>query len=240
MSQVRSELFSYRLSGASKDFLFGLLLSKFQFAGNHKEPIFVLFPVLGIRISKFASATRKVGGEVLNENELYQLWKDAPEEVKPDVEGQLFVAVRKHAAAVVWAKLREDNRELAHEIASAAIHRLREFEQRSQFSTWAQGIALNKINSELRRRIRHRKLLDEFAKFGENLPPDEDFPLRITLETFIAKSSPEELALAEGLCAGMDQNELALKLGITVKAADSRRRRFRQKVVSEIFVGDDG
>ena len=123
------------------------------------------------RTSKFASATRKVGGEVLNENELYERWKECPEVLQEQWESELFHAVERHARAVVWLRLGEQNRELVHEIASAAILGLPTFQQQSQFGTWVHSIAQNHVNTELRRRGRYRQVFAEHEELTDEVHP---------------------------------------------------------------------
>jgi RNA polymerase sigma factor (sigma-70 family) len=74
---------------------------------------------------------------------------------------QLFNAVLKHARAIIWKRLHENDYELedlAYDITSEAIKNLSlgRFDERSKFSTYVQGIAKNKINEELETRITRR------------------------------------------------------------------------------------
>ena len=171
------------------------------------------------------------------EDELYESLKDAGPEERPELERQLFAQVQKHARAVVWIHLGECRREavedLEQEIAAAAL-RFQDFREESLYSTWVHSIAKRKAWEEIRRRTRGRRVFDENAEFDEEdeefgeEPPDHTVAL--TLEHLGEGLSDEEKALYEAMLEGKDQNEIAAQLGIGPEAADSRRRRLREKL----------
>jgi RNA polymerase sigma-70 factor, ECF subfamily len=172
------------------------------------------------------------------ENELYERWKNAPEGGRHELEQEMYRAVRAHASAVVWSVLGEYGPDLAQDIASDVIRGIPRFRGDSQFSTWVHRIALNHVNSELRRRTRERDVFDYSVEIDAGGTPDleerlirevicvPDVVPSLTVGEIARKLSPDEGCLFQGMCEGKDQNELAVLLGIGVAAAESRRRRF--------------
>ena len=169
------------------------------------------------------------GEEVSNENELYERWKECPEVLQEQWESELFHAVERHARAVVWLRLGEQNRELVHEIASAAILGLPTFQQQSQFGTWVHSIAQNHVNTELRRRGRYRQVFAEHEELTDEVHPrtENNVDLYIMVHELEASLSPQKRDLLKGMGEEKDHRELARELNISIEAVESRIRRLR-------------
>jgi len=97
---------------------------------------------------------------LLDENQLYKKWHDARGKEREDLREELYYAVKKHAASLVWKKAPED-RDLPHDIAAAVICRLEGFKRRCKFSTWVHAISARQIDEALRKKIRSRAVFDE-------------------------------------------------------------------------------
>jgi RNA polymerase sigma factor (sigma-70 family) len=179
-----------------------------------------------------------------DENELYQAWIDAPPEEKEKVALKLVPLLQRHARAVIWMILTEPRHEevedLAQEIVAAAL-RLGRFKRESRFSTWVQAIANRKCWQELRSRKRRGAVIDEFAEIeGEDgevhiedhaaLAPFARINVKLSLEQLAEGLSAEETELHGLVLEGLDQNAIADRLGISPAAAETRRRRLRDKL----------
>jgi RNA polymerase sigma factor (sigma-70 family) len=177
-----------------------------------------------------------------DENELYQQWRDTSDEQKRELEKRLYDAVSKHARAVIWQQLEEQNPDLAQSIAAAAIMRVPTFRQESKFSTWMEGVARKQIKQELRRRTRSRKVFDEYSDVFEHVDDEKELTdpqasaaflereQRILLETLRKELSPKEYVLLECMRESMSTPEIAARLKIADDAVESRRRRLMKKL----------
>jgi DNA-directed RNA polymerase specialized sigma24 family protein len=97
-----------------------------------------------------------------DENELYEQWRGASADERPEIERQLLPVVKNLARAVVIKLLQNScPPHLVGETASDIIRSLPSFRGDSKFSTWAYAIAEKKTKMELRSRIRSRKVFDE-------------------------------------------------------------------------------
>lgn len=188
-----------------------------------------------------------------NENEFYEVWREAPEAEKWEWEELLFEEVRNHAMAAVWTRMAEFNPDLAQEIVCAVYGNLPRFRGECRFSTFVHAIARNKINEVLRNRIRWRKV---FAENRRRLPAEEAevgsedqrerpcrcpiwIDLRATVANLDAPILQEQLRkglsdddglLLECKCESMSSAEIGALLGIGVEAVDSRWARLRPKL----------
>lgn len=175
-----------------------------------------------------------------NECVLYQRWRDAQtDDERLEAEEQLFRAILKHAAAVIWQQLHEFNDALALNIAGDAVTRLSSFEGRSEISTWVHAIAKKQATQEKRLRARYRKVFNCNAvvtdiPLGPNEvqePAQRECPDDwVALMRFRANLPEQSVRLLDGILAGKDQNVLADELGISAEAAQSRRRRLLVKL----------
>jgi RNA polymerase sigma factor (sigma-70 family) len=151
-----------------------------------------------------------------SEDELYDRWTQASPEERPEIERQLYPKLMKHARAVVWMELEEENPDLVQEIVAAAM-RLDRFAGKSKFSTWVQGIAKNQIKEELRSRTRRRRVIDENVEFDEEGEivgwEPLDHTIDMTLEELGEGLSDEEKVLYNAMLDGKEQNEIAAELG---------------------------
>ncbi len=205
------------------------------------------------RLMTLKEAGAPLGKEVpprtTHENELYRQWCEVSDQQKPGIVKRLNDAVLKHARAVIWQQLEEQNPDLAQNIAAAVIMRLATFRQKSKFSTWVEGIARKQIKQELRRRTRSRKVFDDHSdlfKHVENEKELEDpkataaYRARILLETVRNELSPEDYFLLEGRTDGMTMAETAEKLGVSENTAESRWRRLRSHLRKKLQGNADG
>ncbi len=167
------------------------------------------------------------------EDALYEEWKIASEEQRRPLEDRLCAAIKQHAETVVWTKLHENNPDLVQEIISAAVHGMGIFREQSQFSTWVEAIARNKVKQKLRARTRRRKVFDENAQLEEEkllagLEPD--FHSSIELSWLSRGLNRRERQVLQCMVEGLDQRDIAKRLGISPDAAEGARRRLRQKL----------
>jgi RNA polymerase sigma factor (sigma-70 family) len=180
-----------------------------------------------------------------DENEVYQKWLGTPEAERAEIEEQLCALVKKHAQAVVWNMLQENNPDLAQIIVAAVMTKPGAFrgENNSKFSTWVHAIAENKVNEELRNRTHYRAVFDE--KVAVVSDPDEesdshaleivpavspDLVGPIAFAEFSDSLSHEDAALLRHKKEGLSSKEAAEKMGTTVEAIDSRWARLKPKL----------
>jgi RNA polymerase sigma factor (sigma-70 family) len=194
---------------------------------------------------RFKVAAKRVGGPArpskqYEENELYARWLKVPDEDKTVLEKKLFEAVRKHASAVVWTKLRENNPELASNVALAVIERLGQFRQRAKFGTWVHKIALNMVNMELRKRSTSR---GRYAEYDDSNPGQAEtfsgpfsaatidrVEQRLILERVKREVSGKDYIVLECKLDDMSTAEIAERLGMTEDAAESHWRRLKLRL----------
>ena len=177
-------------------------------------------------------------------NTLYEMWRNATPDERPEIERKLFAAVRRHAQAVVIMKLAENSPDLVVNIAGDAIAQLArgQFREDSLFSTWVQGIAKRKIGEELRGRTRRRRVIDDRISVDalEERDEEEDegqyrprrqanvpnFDANILLDQVLL---PRDKELASLKHEGFSSKEIAARIGISEEAVNSRWRRLKQK-----------
>jgi RNA polymerase sigma factor (sigma-70 family) len=86
------------------------------------------------------------------ENLLYEEWKAAPDTPsRQAVEYRLLPLLRTHASKICWVVLHSNQSHLAEEMAADAILELRDFEERSLFSTWVHSRFYNRARVEFRK-----------------------------------------------------------------------------------------
>jgi RNA polymerase sigma factor (sigma-70 family) len=187
--------------------------------------------------------------EYKEEDDLYQKWRDAPVDEKPDLEKQQFKVVKKHAKAVIWEMAPEANEGLADEIASQVIERLPKFRQEAKFSTWSHRIMINQCNLYLRRTIPEK---DRF--YMSPGKPEDDIKLAdprakaafdraegaIDYERLVGTLPRKDYVLLQCRLAGMTVAEAAKKLGDLEDAAESRWRRLKARLKKELRGKSDG
>jgi RNA polymerase sigma factor CnrH len=201
-------------------------------------------------------AAEKVASSKTDENELYAQWRDAAVEKKPELEKKLFNKLVDHSNGVIWQMMHERDPELealARDIASDAVKNLSlgRFSERSKFSTYVQGIAKNKINEEMERRIVRRN------RFYVSKNPEEDIELADSnakdaferveegldlapLERLVQALPKKDHVLLDCVLNGMTMTEAAEKLGDTEDAAESRLRRLKTRLKKKIREKGDG
>jgi RNA polymerase sigma factor (sigma-70 family) len=188
-----------------------------------------------------------------DENEVYRKWIEAPGGgfAGGELETKLASRVARHARAVVWEKLKEDQPELVQDVASAVMTRLRDFrsDRGCKFSTWVHGIAKRKVYEEIRRRRRERKVFDKTIEVvpesrieldGESsnqlrevvptTPPNSD---AIVFGQFFATLPRKDAALLRYKYEGLTSKEIAEKMGTGIDAVDCRWARLKQKAKKE-------
>jgi RNA polymerase sigma factor (sigma-70 family) len=206
-------------------------------------------------------ATIKDGGETgavaphkeyKEEDELYERWRLAPIDEKPEIEKQQFGVVLKHAKKVIRQMVPEADDHLAREIASQVIERLAKFRQESKFSTWSHKIILNQSNLYLRRRIPERERF--YVSPGK---PEEDINLadpraeaafdRVEealdlqpVERLTRTLPKKDYVLLQCILAEMTMAEAAKKLGDSEDAAESRWRRLKTRLKKKLRGKSDG
>jgi RNA polymerase sigma factor (sigma-70 family) len=181
------------------------------------------------------------------EDVLYEKWRNASPEERPEIEGKLFALVSRHAQAVISLKLAEDAADLVANIAGDAIGQLSrgKFREEALFSTWVHEIALRKVDEELRRRIRQRKVIDDRTTVDAVEDHDQEdqeqtahyrpkqeirhpnFDVRILLGQVLC---PREAELARLKDEGLTSQDIGIKMGISHEAVDSRWRRLQKKI----------
>ena len=199
------------------------------------------------------AAELEIGAPRSDENELYAQWRDAPDMEKPRFEKPLFDRLLHHARAVIWLKTYERDPEwenLASDIASAAIKNLslERFKEGSKFSTYVEGIARNKINEELERRITKRETTYVSAN------PEDDITLKddkaeaafdkvekdADLERLVKELRGKDYVLLQCKLDGMTTAEAAERLGDSEDAAESRWRRLVAHLIEKIQENPNG
>jgi RNA polymerase sigma factor (sigma-70 family) len=179
------------------------------------------------------------------ENELYAKWLETAPANRGDVEAKLYVAVKKHAKAVLWKTLNESDHDLEETVTVAAMTQMRKFRQDCKFSTWVEEIARRKVKQHLRGKIRARKVFDEYIAVVESESDDDDSGPRVgeitasvlpQLDGEIAvrelheRLSKEDCTLLRYKQEGRTSKEIAEAMGTTVEAVDSRWARLKPRV----------
>jgi RNA polymerase sigma factor (sigma-70 family) len=203
-------------------------------------------------ITIFVPSTSQAMTPQRAENALYEVWHSSTTEQRHDVERRLFAAVTRHAKAVVFIKLQEKAPDLVANIAGDALRQLArgQFRGACLFSTWVQAIALRKINEEIRRRTRQRRVIDDrtsvddlekwttvdLEEGGEGVAYRSrqqiklpNFDAKILLDQVLSHEDKELVGLKH---EGLSSEEIAAKIGISKEAVNSRWRRLKQKKVT--------
>lgn len=179
----------------------------------------------------------------LDENELFDLWRNASEDERPRIEHLFFTKLEEHAKGVICDRLRETNPDLVQK-CMVAVHQARpRFRGESKLSSWAHSIFLNIINSELRQRTRTREVFDESVGVpGDD--DDDDLGLKwsqrasqdqlIQVEEVCRVLLPEEAILLQMKAERYTNEEIGEALKISDNAVDCRWRRLKPKL-QEIF-----
>lgn len=146
------------------------------------------------------------------ENVLYEEWKTASQEARPEVETRLIALLRVHAAKVCWLVLHNYQPDYIEEVLQDALLDLPNFEQRSEFSTWFHGLALNKF----RRLFRQRTQRKEVPLSQEDKPEDNNLFSKVFAKEIIESLTDEEKELVHlRFTEGLSFREIADHLGIS-------------------------
>ena len=183
----------------------------------------------------------------VDENALYERWREAGKEERPELEKLLYRAVRDHAATVAWKKYPEGCRELAHDVASDTIRRLENFRRKCKFSTWVHEIATRKA-MEARRKLGRSKQVFDLTKIVSDADPGTEPEMRNRVNPVIRPNLDRSIDVKEALkrlpkdhatllaykCWGLSSAEIAVKLNISQEAVDSKWARIRRKFPKKI------
>jgi RNA polymerase sigma factor (sigma-70 family) len=183
---------------------------------------------------------------VSDENKLFEEWCGATD--RRDVEQRLYRAASRHAAAVVRGKFPEGNPDLIHDIAIAVVGRLGEFNRESKFTTWVHAIAKKKTAEAARKLARRKKVFDltkvVVADLGDKTEQEggdasevrnqvsaltrPDFDSPIALDQLSNHLPKEDAALLGYKREGLTSAEIAVKLGTSQEAVESRWERLKR------------
>jgi RNA polymerase sigma factor (sigma-70 family) len=235
--------------------LLGMSVQELRYAEKHK-----LIPLIRLRRVRLAPTRRKYTGSrpaiqqdvpdkppqtqevqpALDENQLYDRWRNAPQEEKPRWEQQLYQRVVTHARAVVVSMLGEDDRDLPYDIASEVVLQLQSFQQKSKFSTYAHSIARNKVLQKKRDLARYRRTFVAYDDLKQKKPRSADpcdpsdfcdpLPSIGPLIQLPDGLNQQERLLLKTMSQGGSVVDIAEGLGITISAAESRWRRLKNKL----------
>ena len=133
---------------------------------------------------------------MLDENELYDEWRSAPEEKRCEVEEKLLQKVLSHARAVVWETLHEWNPDIVQDVAIAVWRGLSRFRRESKFSTWVHSIAKYKAYEEIRNRVRRRRVFDERKVVVANPGDDKENDRAVYPTTLPNLEGPSSAAMS--------------------------------------------
>jgi RNA polymerase sigma factor (sigma-70 family) len=178
------------------------------------------------------------------ENELYAKWLEADPAERRDVEAKLHAAVKRHAQAVLWNKLKEAPADLVDAIAVAVMTQLEKFRRGCKFSTWVDEIARRKAKEYIRGKVRARKVFDEYVAVVENDRDDYLKPRvgeivpsvspesegKTAVQQFVESLSSEDRALLLNKFKGLKSKEIAEAMRTTVEAVDSRWASLKPRV----------
>ena len=120
--------------------------------------------------------------------------------------------------------------------------RIDRFGEKPLYKTWVYSIVQNKCRDEIDKRKVWRRTFQEWPEPQQGDPDaqwlrdphaEQEFRQKeaeIDLERLARDLTPEEGILFDCVMDGLDQNAIARRLGITVAAAETRRRRLIEKL----------
>lgn len=148
-----------------------------------------------------------------DENSLYATWKAALDEKESRERlNDLVQALQRHAGAVVWTILHEQNQELAQEAVQQAILKEHTFRGEAKFSTWFQRIVTTTCYGVLRERKRRSEVpLSELVELGV----ESEVESQILTSERLARLTPRQRSLVSLKEAGMTDQEIADTLGLS-------------------------
>jgi RNA polymerase sigma factor (sigma-70 family) len=149
------------------------------------------------------------------ENVLFERWRNAPEETKPEIRKQLHSHLVRHAERVGWIILRQSNPHIANEAVDQLFLNIDQFKGDSLFSTWAHSSFINRFREEgryQRRRI-GAQIPENFDLAQTSLSPEWKILFQQTIEQLPAL----EKAIVTFRLNGMKQKAIADVLGISAK-----------------------
>jgi RNA polymerase sigma factor (sigma-70 family) len=186
---------------------------------------------------------------MVDENELYEKWRNARGMEQETLREKLYHAVKRHAAAIVWKKFPEGYWDVPNDIAANVICKLDTFRGRCKFSTWVHEISKRNTDEAIRKLIRSKAVFDRTKVVEEDetdadgsekarnrvyatVRPDFDRP--IAFKEFCKHLSKNHAALLLYKLSGSRSKEIAMKMGISQEAVDSKWARLKRKLPRKI------
>ena len=138
-----------------------------------------------------------------------------------------YKALRLGALHIIAQTLHRRERDLASEIATRTLLRLRSFRGQSEFSTWFYRIVRNAITSWVRSEARKNEVQISIVPEIEVPPPS------MTIGLHIPELTREQIELLERVTAGENFETIAKTMGYATRQMAARRWRALRKFLQE-------
>lgn len=163
------------------------------------------------------------------ENDLYQAWKEASAEARPQVEKHLLPHLRSHASKVCWMVFHSYQPDLVTEIVDDACMELHKFRGESRFSTWFHGRATNRARRELRR-LKQRREAPLFAEFIKTYQPSNQHQGALIQDILKQLTEEDRLFVKRKIELGLSDEEISVEMAITRQMVQRIWSRIRRRL----------
>lgn len=169
-----------------------------------------------------------------NLDALFKQYREASADQKEAARDRLIRAMLQNGYAIVWHRLKNNYPHIVGDSVAQAARYMDSFRGDAQFSTWFYAIVRNFCNSELRHKLTRKEIsLEQYTEeTGEIECPRPVEDAKTDLAWLVGSLEAPDQQFVEMKLAGLSHPEIADKLGITVKAADSRWFRLKEKLLA--------
>jgi RNA polymerase sigma factor (sigma-70 family) len=173
---------------------------------------------------------------VISENKLFASWMEAKGNNKEILQDQLLKRLKLYATKVVWKVLREHNPDIVNQACWRAIQHAEGFKGDSKFSTWFYAVVHNLCQSYLRdKKLKAEVSFDDLsAKQVAQLPVEELGERQLMVKRAMQELTEEECEFLDSKMAGVQDDVLAVRYGVSHGAIRVRWYRLKKKLESQL------
>lgn len=172
--------------------------------------------------------TRNLGAMEVDENVVFNQWKNAPEDEKQKYVPHLLRLLRRHAFAVCWIKLKEQRPDIVNDAIWRVMQQAGNFKGESSFSTWFQAIVQN-LCTDSQREVGRQKEVG-LEEVGDVAVTRNGVEAKIELEQLTKGLKARQKLLVKLKMKGLNDEEISKILGMQELAVRHSWGRVKEKI----------